>query len=87
MGKVGSGSMLPSMPSGTSPSNICSPGVDAVKKFTKVYPLSQGANPRRAKFVDVSGKAFNTIAAADFSFWEALNQLVQDEPTDTLGSS
>jgi hypothetical protein len=58
------------------------PSVDAVKKFTKIYPLSKANNPPAVKFVNVTGKTFNTIAPADFSFWEYLNQLVQDEPTD-----
>ena len=61
------------------------PGVDLVKKFTKIYPLSQaGKPPPTPKFVDVSNKAFNTIAPADYTFWEALNQVVQEEPTDSI---
>jgi hypothetical protein len=57
------------------------PGVDLVKKFTKIYPLSQAKKPPTPKFVDVSNKAFNLVAPADYSFWEALNQVVQEEPT------
>ena len=60
------------------------PGVDLVKKFTKVYPLSNASNPPAPKFVNVSDKAFNTLAPADYSFWEALNQVVQEEPTDSI---
>ncbi|MFZ2089992.1 MAG: DUF1254 domain-containing protein [Desulfobaccales bacterium] len=63
------------------------PGVDLVKKFTKIYPLSQVSQtgkPPTPKFVDVSSKAFNTIAPADYTFWEALNQVVQEEPTDSI---
>jgi hypothetical protein len=60
------------------------PGVDMVKKFTKIYPLSQAKNPPTLKFVDVSNQAFNTVAPADYSFWEALNQVVQEEPTDSI---
>jgi hypothetical protein len=60
------------------------PGVDMVKKFTKIYPLSQAKNPPTPKFVDVSNQAFNTIAPADYTFWEALNQVVQEEPTDSV---
>src|SRR5882724_3699006 len=37
------------------------PGVDNVKKNLKVYSLSQTANQPPMKFVDISGKAFNTI--------------------------
>jgi len=60
------------------------PGVDMVKKFTKIYSLSQASNPPTPNFVNVSDKAFNTLAPADYSFWEALNQVVQEEPTDPI---
>lgn len=60
------------------------PGVDLVKKFTKIYPRSQAGKPQTPKFVDVSKKAFNMIAPADYTFWEALNQVVQEEPTDSI---
>lgn len=60
------------------------PGVDNVKKFTKIYPLSQADNPPPMKFVNLSGKDFNTVAPADYSFWELLNQVVQEEPSDSL---
>jgi hypothetical protein len=60
------------------------PGVDMVKKFTKIYPLSQAKKPPTPKFVNVSNKAFNTVAPADYTFWEALNQVVQEEPTDSI---
>ncbi len=60
------------------------PGVDLVKKFTRVYPLSGKSTPLAMKFVDVSGKAFNTVAPADYTFWEYLNQVVQEEPSDSL---
>jgi len=60
------------------------PGVDLVKKFTRVYPPSQAANPPPMKLVDLSGKYFNTVAPADYTFWELLNQVVQEEPSDSL---
>jgi hypothetical protein len=60
------------------------PGVDSVKKLTKIYPLSQAANPPQLNFVNMSGKPFNMVAPADFSFWELLNQVVQEEPADTV---
>jgi len=34
--------------------------------------------------VDVSDKNFNTVTPADYSFWEALDQVVQAEPTNTV---
>jgi hypothetical protein len=60
------------------------PGVDLVKKFTRVYPLSQAANPPPMKFVDLSDKPFNTVAPANYAFWELLNQVVQEEPSESL---
>ncbi|HUC18937.1 MAG TPA: DUF1254 domain-containing protein [Acetobacteraceae bacterium] len=63
------------------------PGVDAVKKFTRIYPLSQAASPPEPNFVDMSGKPLNMIAPADYRFWESLNQVVQEEPTDTVDAT
>src|SRR5271165_2800844 len=36
------------------------------------------------KFVDLYNKYFNTVAPADYSVWELLNQVVQEEPSDSL---
>jgi hypothetical protein len=61
------------------------PGVEAVKKFTKIYPLADAAKPHPAlNFVDISGKPFNTVYPADYRFWELLNEVVQEEPTESL---
>ena len=60
------------------------PGVELVKKFTKIYPLSQKGAPPRMQFVDLSGKPFNTVAPADYSFWGLLDQVVQEEPSESL---
>jgi len=58
--------------------------VDHVKKYTRVYPPSQAANPPQMRVEDMSGKPFNTVAPADYTFWEMLDQVVQDEPTESL---
>lgn len=60
------------------------PGIALVKKFTRIYPLGQKGQSSELKFVDLSGKDFNTVAPADYSFWELLNQVVQEEPTESL---
>lgn len=60
------------------------PGVELVKKFTKIYPLSQAGDPPPMKFVNLSGKEFNTVAPGDYTFWELLNEVVQEEPSDSL---
>ena len=60
------------------------PGVDLVKQHTRVYPLAQAGNPPAMKFINVSGKDFCTVAPADFAFWTLLNQVVQEEPSESL---
>ncbi len=61
------------------------PGVDIVKEFTKIYPLADAGKMTAApKFVNMSGKAFNTTYPTDFRFWEQLNEVVQAEPSESL---
>jgi hypothetical protein len=60
------------------------PGVEEVKKLTKIYPLGQTANPPKLNFVNMSGKPFNMVGPSGFRFWEMLNQVVQEEPTDEV---
>ncbi|MGV3633851.1 MAG: DUF1254 domain-containing protein [Pseudorhodoplanes sp.] len=63
------------------------PGVDLVKKHTKIYRLSDAANPPKLNFIDMSGKPFNMVAPADYRFWELLNKVVQDEATDRVDAT
>jgi hypothetical protein len=60
------------------------PGVDSVKHGLRVYPLSQAANPPPMTFIDISGKAFNTIGPSDYSLFELVNRVIQDEPIDAV---
>lgn len=60
------------------------PGVELVKKFTRIYPLGHKEQAPEMHFVDLSHKEFNTVAPADYRFWELLNQVVQEEPTGSL---
>jgi hypothetical protein len=60
------------------------PGVDSVKKNLRVYRLDQAANPPEMKFVDISGKAFNTIGPGDYSAFEYVNRTIQAEPSDAM---
>jgi len=60
------------------------PGVDLVKKHTRIYPLSKASNPPTMKFVNMSGKPFCMVNRADYPYWELLNQVVQEEPSDSL---
>lgn len=56
--------------------------VDNSKKFAKVYRLSDAGNPPPMKFINVSGKAFNTIGANTFQIYEDMNSVVQYEPNE-----
>lgn len=60
------------------------PGVEAVKKYTRVYPLAEAKNPPATNFVDISGKSFSTISPGDYAFWGLLNEVVQKEPAESL---
>ena len=60
--------------------------VKNVKANAAMYPLSAAANPPKTKFVNFSGKQFNTVHANDFTFFEELNEVVQHEPDDYLES-
>src|SRR5882724_10735069 len=60
------------------------PGVDNVKSHLKVYLLADAANPPAMNFVNISGKAFNTIGPSDYTFWNAINQVIQREPADAM---
>jgi len=58
--------------------------LDNTKKFFKVYLLSEAKNPPPMKFINVSGKEFNTIHANDFHFYEEVNAIIQHEPNEAL---
>jgi hypothetical protein len=61
------------------------PGVDLVKKHTNIYPLADAGKPAPAlKYVNMSGVPFNIVNPAGYAFWELLNQVVQEEPTESL---
>ncbi len=59
-------------------------GVDKAEKLVKdnlkVYPLSKKDNAPAMEYTSVSGKAFNSIHANDFNFYEELNTVIQYEP-------
>jgi hypothetical protein len=56
--------------------------VAGVKARAAIFPLSKADNPPVTPFINVSGVKFNTISANDFSFYEELNGVVQNEPAD-----
>ncbi len=58
-------------------------GVPAMKQ-TRVYPLADADNPPDTEFVNITAFQFNTVHANDFTFFEEVNTLVQEEPTTAL---
>ncbi len=48
------------------------------------YPLAKTADPPKMQFLNGSGKAIDTIHSDNFSFYEALAQLVSEEPADVF---
>ena len=58
------------------------PAVANIKKNLRIYPLAKKDNPPAMNFVNGSGKHFNTIGSTDFSFFEDINEVVQEEPVE-----
>lgn len=58
-------------------------GVESVKQ-TRVYRLADAANPPEMTFVNIADEKFNTVHANDFSFFEEIDELVQEEPAEAL---
>lgn len=56
--------------------------VAGVKAKAGMFPLAEAGKQPATGFVNVSGMKFNTISANDFSFYEELNSVVQNEPAD-----
>jgi hypothetical protein len=54
------------------------------KDGLKVYPLSKSTNPPAMEFISGSNKAFNTIHANNFEFYEELARVLQKEPIDFI---
>lgn len=53
-------------------------------KQIKIYPLSSNPTARPMEFFNSSGQAIDTVHADNFSFYEALAQLVNEEPADVF---
>jgi hypothetical protein len=58
-------------------------GLDDLRK-TRIYPLDKADSPPENEWVNWGEAAFNTVHANDFGFYEEINQLVQEEPTEAL---
>ncbi len=62
------------------------PALKNIKDHLKVYPLKSAGNPPATEFVNITGKSYNTVAPSDFSYFEALDKIIQREPIDALGT-
>ena len=58
-------------------------GVPAIEQV-KIYPLSQADAPPGNEFVNLSQVCMNLVHANDFTFYQEVNELVQEEPTGAL---
>ncbi|PVB63189.1 DUF1254 domain-containing protein [Labrenzia sp. 011] len=65
--------------------NGLKPAVENITSRLKVYPLKDADNPAATEFVNMSNKPFNTVFSSDFSFFENLNEIIQEEPIDAIG--
>ncbi|HKE01550.1 MAG TPA: DUF1254 domain-containing protein [Planctomycetota bacterium] len=50
---------------------------------TAALNLAPPPAPPETKFIEATGKAFNTIPASDYRFFEQVNAIVQEQPTTT----
>lgn len=58
------------------------PGVEAVKKYLKIYQLADGPDSSKVKLVNASGIPSNFVPPADYAFWSLLNEVIQEEPSE-----
>jgi len=57
------------------------PGVDLVKTHLKIYRFGDEDKAPAIRFANASGIPSNFVFPGDYSFWELLNQVVQEEPS------
>lgn len=60
------------------------PAVENTKQHFRIYPLNLALNPPSMNFVNASGKSYNTQMANDFSFFNQIAEVVQEEPLDAI---
>ncbi len=58
-------------------------GVPAMKQ-TRIYPLAEAGAPGENVFINLAELVFNTVHANDFSFFEEIDELLQEEPIEAL---
>ena len=67
----------------TNPADV-QKSADNVKNHLKVYPLSKKDDPPKMEFINMTGVYYNTIPPNDFSYFERLNEVIQNEPIDFI---
>ncbi len=60
------------------------PAVENITSKLRVYPLKEAAAPAATEFVNMSNEAFNTVFPSDFSYFENLDAVIQEEPIDAI---
>lgn len=58
-------------------------GVPAIKQV-KIYPLSRASAPPENEFINLAEICMNLVHANDFTFYEEVNEFVQEEPAGAL---
>ncbi|MGW5316517.1 DUF1254 domain-containing protein [Nocardia thailandica] len=58
-------------------------GVEAIRR-TRVYRLAEAADPPALTFVNLADEVFNTVHANDASFFDEVDEIVQEEPPGSL---
>ena len=59
------------------------PGLNNIKKNFKLYPLGKTAAASKVTYHDISMKYLNTIHASDVSYFDEINKVVQEEPSES----
>ena len=65
-------------------------GIEAASKNIrdnlKVYPLAKMDNPAKMEFINGTGKEIQTVLPNDFSFFQNIHAILQEEPAGFLGA-
>ena len=65
-------------------------GIEAASKNIrdnlKVYPLAKMDNPAKMEFINGTGKEIQTVLPNDFSFFQNVHAILQEEPAGFLGA-
>ena len=60
------------------------PAIANFKDRLRIYALADVANPPEIEYTNFSGRYHNTVHSNDFSFFEELNALIQEEHDDAI---